>query len=153
MSSDLYRRRQVLAGGATATAALALGGTLRPGTASAEAGADTASTAGEGPTLTFYDPRFPVSRLRARALPGRPVLRPIQGDPTSLLALVAQARAGGVRRLQGVTTESIPFCLREFAGRGPGVRLECRRMDRDLFTWTLTLGAGSTRASNGESST
>lgn len=152
MSSDFYSRRQVLAGGATATAALALGGTLRPGTASA----DTASTAGEGPTLTFYDPRFPVSRLRARALPGRPDLRPIQGDPTSLLALVAQARAGGVRRLQGVTTESIPFCLREFAGRGPGVRLECRRMDRDLFTWTLTLGAGPAGAapsSTGEQST
>jgi hypothetical protein len=140
MSSDLYSRRQVLAGGATATAALALGGTLRPGTA-------TAASAAEAPTLTFYDPRFPVSRLRARALPGRPQLRPIQGDPTALLALVTQARAGGVRRLQGVTTESIPFCLSEFAGRGPGVRLDCRRMDRDLFTWTLTLGIAPAESS------
>jgi hypothetical protein len=131
MSTDLISRRQLLASGVTATAALAVAGVLQPGTASAA----------EAPAIpTFYDPRFPVSRRRARALPGRPQLRPIHGDPTAALALVAGARASGQRRLQGVTTESIPFCLREFAGRGPGVRLDCRRVDRDLFVWTLTLG-------------
>lgn len=132
MSTELISRRQLLASGVTATAALAVAGTLQPATASAA----------EAPAIpTFYDPRFPVSRLRARALPGNPQLRPIQGDPTAALGLVSGARAGGVRRLQGVTTETIPFCLREFAGRGPGVRLDCRRVDRDLFVWTLTLGA------------
>lgn len=157
MTDELISRRRLLATGVQASAALAVAGTLGPAAASAAGAGDAASAAEALPaTLTFYDPRFPVSRLRARALPGRPQLRPIQGDPGALLALVTEARAGGVRRLQGVTTESIPFCLKEFAGRGRGVRLECRRMDRDLFAWTLTLGAapaGATRTSTGESST
>lgn len=158
MVDDVISRRRLLAGGVQASAAMAVAGALGPVVASAAAGVgDAASVAAVQPaTLTFYDPRFPVSRLRARALPGRPELRPIQGDPTALFALVTQARAGGVRHLQGVTTESIPFCLKEFAGRGRGVRLDCRRMDRDLFAWTLTLGAGpadAARTSTGESST
>ena len=164
MANDVISRRRLLASGVQASAALAVAGTLGPAAVSATAGVgvgvgvdDTASAVATPPaTLTFYDPRFPASRLRARALPGRPRLRPIQGDPTALMALVAEARAGGVRRLQGVTTESIPFCLKEYAGRGRGVRLECRRVDRDLFAWTLTLGtapAGAARNSSGESST
>lgn len=154
MADDVISRRRLLAGGVQASAALAVAGTLGP--AAAGVGRAASAAALQPATLTFYDPRFPVSRLRARALPGRPQLRPIQGDPTALLALVAGARAGGARRLQGVTTESIPFCLKEFAGRGRGVRLECRRVDRDLFAWTLTLGtapAGAARNSSGESST
>jgi hypothetical protein len=145
MANDVISRRRLLASGVQASAALAVAGTLGPAAVSATAGVgDTASAVATQPaTLTFYDPRFPVSRRRARALPGRPRLRPIQGDPTALMALVAEARAGGVRRLQGVTTESIPFCLKEYAGRGRGVRLECRRVDRDLFVWTLTLGSAS----------
>jgi hypothetical protein len=130
MTDEVISRRQLLATGVQATAALAVAGALGP-----------AATADAQPaTLTFYDPRFPASRLRARALPGRPQLRPIHGDPTAVLGLVSGARASGLRRLQGVTTESIPFCLREFAGRGRGIKLESRRVDRDLFAWTLILG-------------
>jgi hypothetical protein len=130
MTDDVISRRQLLVTGVQATAALAVAGTLGP-----------AATADAQPaTPTFYDPRFPASRLRARALPGRPQLRPIHGDPTEALGLVSGARASGLRRLQGVTTETIPFCLREFAGHGPGIKLESRRVDRDLFAWTLTLG-------------
>ncbi|MCC7461731.1 MAG: hypothetical protein IT480_04625 [Gammaproteobacteria bacterium] len=157
MNDDAISRRQLLATGMQVTAALAIAGTLAPGPATA--GAADGATAGVeaySPTPTFYDPRFPVSRLRARALPGRPQLRPIRGDPTAALALVSEARAGGVRRLQGVTTESIPFCLHEFAGRGPGVQLDCQRVDRDLFVWTLTLGdapAGAVAAATAEAAT
>ena len=139
MTDDVISRRQLLATGVQATAALAVAGALGP----TAAGATSETAAGADAqlaTLTFYDPRFPASRLRARALPGRPQLRPIHGDPTAVLGLVSGARASGLRRLQGVTTESIPFCLREFAGRGPGIKLESRRVDRDLFAWTLTLG-------------
>ena len=139
MTDDVISRRRLLATGVQATAALAVAGTLGPTVAGATSGNATGADA-QPATPTFFDPRFPVSRLRARALPGRPQLRPIHGDPTAVLGLVSGARASGLRRLQGVTTESIPFCLREFAGRGPGVRLECRRVDRDLFVWTLTLG-------------
>lgn len=130
MTDDVISRRQLLATGMQATAALAVSGALGP----------AATADAQAATLTFYDPRFPASRLRARALPGRPQLRPIHGDPTAVLGLVSGARASGLRRLQGVTTETIPFCLREFAGRGPGIKLDSRRVDRDLFAWTLTLG-------------
>jgi len=139
MSDDVISRRRLLATGVHASAALALAGALGPAAAGATSGAATDADA-QPATPTFFDPRFPASRLHARALPGRPQLRPIHGDPTPILGLVSGARAGGSRRLQGVTTESIPFCLREFAGRGPGVRLDCRRVDRDLFVWALTLG-------------
>jgi hypothetical protein len=87
---------------------------------------------------------------RGRCLPRLRLIRATDGTDG-----VAEARAGGVRR-HGVTTESIPFCLKEYAGRGRGVRLECRRVDRDLFAWTLTLGtapAGAARNPSGESST
>ena len=131
MPTELISRRQLLASGVKVTAALAVAGSLGP----------CAVAAAESPAIpTFYDPRFSVARQRALALPGRLALRPIQGDPTAVLGLVSAARPRGLRRLQGVTTESIPFCLREFAGRGPGVRLDCPRVDRDLFVWTLTLG-------------
>lgn len=142
MSDEVISRRQLLATGVQATAALAVAGTLGPAAADAAGGVAIGPEL-QPPTPTFYDSRFPAARRRARALAGRPRLQAIQGDPTAALALVSSARAGGVLRLQGVTTETIPFCLREFAGRGPGVRLECRRVDRDLFVWTLTLGSAS----------
>lgn len=134
MSHRIISRRRLLATGINASAALAMAGALGP------VAARGAAAAGASEAIpTFYDTRFPAARRRALLLPGKVVLRPIGGDPTALLPLLSAAR--GPVRLQGVTTESIPFCLREFAGRGPGVRLDCRRVDRDLFVWTLTLGA------------
>jgi hypothetical protein len=124
-------RRRLLATGVNVTAALALGGQL----ASAEPlAAELADT------VTYYDPRFPHSWPLARALSRASGLYAIGGDASPLLAEIA---SGGPRRsglrLQGVTTESIPFCLEQFARRGHDVRLESRRLDRDLFTWTLTI--------------
>jgi hypothetical protein len=134
MTADTISRRRLLARGLHASAGMVLAGTVGAGGRRA---ADPLVAAAIIPT--FYDPRFPAARRRALLLPGRLLLRSIRGDPTAVLGLVSGARGTGLRRLQGVTTESIPFCLREFAGRGRGVRLDCRRVDRDLFVWTLTL--------------
>ncbi|MFO1400692.1 MAG: hypothetical protein U1F30_05685 [Steroidobacteraceae bacterium] len=107
-------RRQLLASGVQATAALAVAGALGPAAASA-AGAGGAAGAPEAlPEILTFDPRFPVSRLRARALPGRPRLRPVQGDPTALLAGDRGARR---RRAApaGCDHRVDPLRLKEFA--------------------------------------
>jgi hypothetical protein len=131
MPKTAITRRRLLATGVNVTAALALGSRL----ASAE------PLAAEPPDkVTYYDPRFPHSRPLARTLSSESRLYPIGGDASSLLAQIA---SGGPRgrglRLQGVTTESIPFCLEQFARDCHDVRFESRRLDRDLFTWTLTV--------------
>jgi hypothetical protein len=124
-------RRRLLATGVNVTAALALGGQL---TSAEPLAAELADTA------TYYDPRFPQSWPLARTLSRASGLYAIGGDPSPLLAQIASGRPrlSGLR-LQGVTTESIPFCLEQFARRCHDVRLESRRLDRDLFTWTLTI--------------
>jgi hypothetical protein len=132
MPGTAITRRRLLATGVNVTAALALSSEL----ACAEA------AAGE-PTdvVTFYDPRFPRSRPLARMLSGTSQLYVIGGDASPLLAQIAPGASRGHRlQLQGVTTESIPFCLEQFAGRRHDLRIETRRLDRDLFTWTLSLG-------------
>jgi len=102
-----------------------------------------AVAAGKGQTgqiVTFHDPRFPRSRRLARALPGAIRLRPIHGDPSNLLTRIASGCPGRQPwRLQGVTTETIPFCLEQFARGYHVVHFENRRIDRDLFAWSLTL--------------
>ena len=47
---------------------------------------------------------------------------------------VDRRAAGPSLRLQGVTTESVPFCLQQLA---PRARVTQRRVDRDLFIWTF----------------
>jgi len=123
-------RRGLLATGMKVTAAWVLAGSL-------------ASAAGQqrgGKPVTFYDPRFPRSRQLARELPGVTRLRAVRSDPSHLLAQIA---SGGARPrgwyLQGVTTETVPFCLEQFARSYHDVHLESRRIDRDLFAWSLTL--------------
>jgi hypothetical protein len=131
MSSTAITRRRVLATGVNVTAALALGSELA-----------CAEPLAAEPTdiVTFYDPRFARARPLARMLARASRMYAIGGDASPLLA---QIGSGGPRgrglRLQGVTTESIPFCLEQFAGRCHDVRIETRRLDRDLFSWTLTL--------------
>jgi hypothetical protein len=39
-------------------------------------------------------------------------------------------------RIRGVTTESVSFCLRQFA---PRAALSIQRIDRDLFSWAIQL--------------
>lgn len=134
-----WSRRRFL--GTAADSALAVSlfasvtGALRPLAALADEAAAT---------LTFYDPRFDAALALARAMPGAAGLRPLGADPTDLLLQLATAspRAEGLR-LQGVTTGSVPFCLAQLFR---SARLVERRVDRDLFAWTLLPGTPEARS-------
>jgi hypothetical protein len=115
------RRRFVRDAAGTALLAALVAGTGRPAAAEPPAG------------TVFYDPRFAISKAAASRL-GRGPLQAIGGDPTELLLQVAARGPGATQRLRGVTTESVPFCL---AALMPGSKLTQRRIDRDLFVWTL----------------
>jgi hypothetical protein len=128
---DVTRRRFV----GTATAAGAL----------IAAGSPTPAPAVQGPQalrITFYDHRFAGALEEAQARAGGAAVTPVGGDVTDLLAgLLTQARqtAGspGVV-IQGITAESVPFCLEPMlrgAGFGPVVTA---RLSRDLFHWQFT---------------
>jgi len=138
MRDTALTRRQLLAAGLGAGAAAALG--------SLGAAARTAAVP-VGSVQTFYDRRFARSRLLAAALPQAARPTPVQGDVTALLGLVGPARRlAGPMVLQGVTTEIVPFCLEQYARTHHEVRLESRRLDRDLFAWSLTIHARSPAA-------
>jgi hypothetical protein len=131
MPNYAITRRRLLATGVSTTAALALGRFL----------VSTEALATELPDIkTFYDPRFAISRQLAGALPGASQLQAVRGDPSRLLAQFApnSLRRRGMR-LQGVTTESIPFCLEQLAQRHYDMCFESRRLERDLFAWSLAL--------------
>jgi hypothetical protein len=127
MSGSGITRRDVLATGVTVTAALAMG----------------ARAAAEAPAahivdiMTFYDPRFPQARSLARTLPRASALLGVGGDPSLLVAQLADRRERAGLRLQGVTTETIPFCLEQYIRHDRDVRFESRRLNRDLFAWSL----------------
>ena len=131
MRSKAITRRRILSAGVNVTAALALGGGL--------ASARTLSVS-TGDILTFYDPRFPQSRRLASRLADASRLDTVQGDPSRLLAHIAlgRPRSHGLR-LQGVTTESVPFCLEQFARHYHDVCFESRRLDSDLFAWHIRI--------------
>jgi hypothetical protein len=89
---------------------------------------------------TLYDPRFATAKAVASRL-GHGPLYAIHGDPTELAARIVALRrmpradrTSRMLRMRGITTEAVPFCL---AGVLPGARLSQRRLDRDLFIWTL----------------
>ena len=131
MPGIAFTRRRLLASGLGATAVLALGDFVASARALAVPRADV---------LTFYDPRLPRSRLLALALPRASRPGPVGGDPSAILSLVTPPRhATEELLLQGVTTETVPFCLEQFARGHCDARLECRRLDRDLFAWTLAV--------------
>ncbi len=125
MGSKALSRRQFIGASAEAALLCTLAATLKPLTAFA---------VDEGAITTLYDPRFPEARSRALELAGAGRLCPTGGDPTELVLQALQDRPANARRLQGVTTESVPFCLRLFA---PHAQLKQRRIDRDLFEWSL----------------
>jgi hypothetical protein len=128
MSGSGITRRHVLASGATITTALALVG---------QGAAAEARSAHTGDIVTFYDPRFPQARPLARTLPRASVLLAVGGDPSRLVAQIANRRERAGLRLQGVTTETIPFCLEQCIRRDRNVRFESRRLNGDLFAWSL----------------
>ncbi len=131
MPSNAITRRSVLATGITTAAALALGRVA--------ASAEVAGIALRD-IHTFYDPRLRASKELAGALPGASQLQAVFGDPAPLLSrLMPALRDARPLRLQGVTTESIPFCLEQLSRAQPEARLQSRRLDRDLFAWSLTV--------------
>jgi hypothetical protein len=121
-----WSRRRFI--GATADAGLiaTVAGALKP----------LAAMAGSpGATVTLFDPRFETAQSLARDLAGGAPLQAATQDPTDLvLQYVAAADAGAPLRLQGVTTDTVPFCLRQLL---PDATFTERRVDRDLFIWTL----------------
>lgn len=122
-------RRQVLA--------LGLGG-LTAGSAATVLAPTPRSTG--LPTWTFHDARFAEARRLASALPGADTVQAIGADMTHLLGFLHpdRLRDGGFR-LQGVTTETVPFCLEHALPRHAGLRVESVRLDRDLFAWSLVI--------------
>jgi hypothetical protein len=133
MPNAAISRRGLLATGVNVSAALALGCRLAPA---------WAPNPGAIHVGAFHDGRFARSRDLAERLLGAPQPEDIRGDASPLLARIAAgAASGGGLAMRGVTTEAVPFCLEHFA-RGYGeVDFESRRLDRDLFVWSLSLRA------------
>lgn len=94
-----------------------------------------ALAASSPPTLTLFDPRFERASGMAAALAAGGSTRPVNGDATEILLWLSSARHSGAEiLLQGVTLGSIPFCL---SHHDPGAVHVTRRLDRDLFVWSL----------------
>lgn len=126
---DGMNRRAFLQGSAGA-AALAVAST----SIAALPALTTLSSATGVPVL--FDARFPAARAHAEKLAGaQQPLQALPGDATELMQEFATGN--GPRRLIGVTTESVPFCLSELAPRDRRPRLTLRRLDQDLFAWHL----------------
>lgn len=138
MPFDTITRRQLLATGLNATAALALAGHFSSAQALARE---------TGNLVSLYDARFPLSRHLACTLLRAPRLQGVRGDASPLLARIAsRAASRHLLSLQGVTTETVPFCLERFARSYGDVVFNSWRWDRDLFVWSLNLRAGPAAA-------
>ena len=119
-----WSRRRFIGASADAALIASVAGALQPLTAVADA---------PNSTVTLYDARFDAAAGLARSLAGDAPLQAAGTDPTDLVLHLA-GTAPGALRLQGVTTEAVPFCLRQLL---PDARYTERRVDRDLFIWTL----------------
>lgn len=84
--------------------------------------------------LTLFDHRYDRARDLALQIANGGPLQAMGADPTEIALWLASRARSGRTRIQGVTTESVPFCLRHM---NPRARLELNRIDRDLFTWVL----------------
>ena len=104
----------------------------------ASAAGTSAGLAGDQTIFTLYDPRFFKSRAAAELLAPRSTLRPIAGDVSELVPILlsTEARSAPID-VAGVTTESVPFCLEQLLSFSHQPVLEMRRLDADLFAWTL----------------
>ena len=124
--TERYSRRRFMGTAAEVAALATMATTLKP---------LVTITSAVGDQITVYDPRFAAAEPLAFELAGAGRLLPTNGDPTVLLMQLNNRGPDAVLpRLQGVTTESIPFCLHQWI---PGRRLSQRRLDRDLFVWLL----------------
>jgi hypothetical protein len=139
MGTDEWSRRRFVSGAAGTAMLATLARTLAPAPAAAASRKPTPAGLSDLTGMTLYDPRFANARAVAARL-GRGSRYAIHGDATDVaLHLAARQRAASGQapaalRIHGVTTEAVPFCL---AALVPGSRLAQRRIDRDLFVWTL----------------
>ena len=83
--------------------------------------------------FTLYDPRFPNSRAQAELLAPQSTLRAIAGDVSDMVPIIGSKPLD----IAGVTTESVPFCLSQLMSVADRPVLKMRRLDADLFAWTL----------------
>jgi hypothetical protein len=83
--------------------------------------------------FALYDPRFPNSRAQAELLAPRSNLRAIAGEVSDLAKIIGLTPLD----IAGVTTESVPFCLEQLLSVAHRPVLNMRRLDADLFAWTL----------------
>jgi hypothetical protein len=103
--------------------------------------------AGQRADFTVFDPRFPSSRAFAIRISKGDRLVPFKGDVTDLaLWLQARARQGAGVFMEGVTPEAAPFCLRQMV---PHASLSIRRVDQDLFRWTIRLSGAAGGSQHG----
>ena len=90
--------------------------------------------------LSLYDRRFPAALGLAQHRSPGIESRPIDGDVTEIAALVLGHHGTNTSlTISGVTAESVPFCLHQLARPTHRTALECKRVNRDLFAWNLTL--------------
>lgn len=155
---DRMNRRGFLRATTGGAAALAAAGASASALPLAQlAGLGTLASPADG-SLVLFDARFPEARELAGRLATRPAgsavrtgdaardaalappgaassLQAVDGDATALVQAVLEG--SGPRRLSGVTTESVPFCLSQLSTRGARPQLTLKRLDRDLFAWQL----------------
>jgi hypothetical protein len=87
--------------------------------------------------LTVFDRRFQRAYELARQFAQYGRIQAITGDATDLtLWFRSRAVCGKPACVGGVTTLSVPFCLRQLV---PRARLTISRIDQDLFAWGLVL--------------
>jgi hypothetical protein len=93
--------------------------------------------AATAPDLVLYDPRFPAAlEIAWRTAPAAKLQAAaghVGGIDTRFLAPGAM--------VSGVTTEAVPFCLQHLIRLPHRATVESRRLDRDLFVWTLRVSA------------
>jgi hypothetical protein len=87
----------------------------------------------------LFDPRFSAARRYAVEWAGPGAVQALQDDVSDLVLSLWAPHPQRRTALRGVTTESVPFCLRELAPRATRPTVTQRRLDRDLFAWTWVL--------------
>ena len=124
-----WDRRQFVQLGLAAAATLALPAAAAPG---------SGSRAIKLPHVVLHDLAVPHAAHLAAALQADGEVRGIHGDPSSVWDELQQLRtqSAGQIHVTGITREAAPFCLRAMLG-AEAQSLSVRRIDADLFVWTL----------------
>lgn len=85
--------------------------------------------------VTFFDHRFEHAREIATKLAAGGRLEAVNGDPSDFATwMQSQSLKASRPRIQGVTAESVLFCVRQL---NPRKQISITRIDRDLFVWSV----------------